>query len=454
MGHFPVITSEHVQQTLDVVGAWSAARVSRETVRFTHEQPAVAAYLLAMLEDHAVTTTSLSLQLAQVIEHVYHRALNRPPVQIGTRDMEIAANETYDRFSQLTGTEPELAFRSFVFERDFAAPELLTGLIMALMEAVEAEPRVHGAIGDLFAAFVAVAKAYERAHGLASAAVAKSSIGETIELQTGRPIPKIGRNEPCPCGSGRKFKKCCAQMQEPPPLPPKSHAEQLFGAYLHTMELVWGFLHASKRDRDARWVRKRYEQFEERFSPGGPGGVPDSMHVSYTLFDLRVPRSGKTLGELFLEREGHRLPDAERRLVRDLCGSYCGFYELIETLPTVGKKRLRELVSGTEWLVSEIDDPGAEEGEPGEIWLCRFAGAPEDAVTFMDPLIYPSDTRDQHERLICACIAENTNQGMPAAEAIRVAMKREMELLAQYVVATAPEIDDADDGEEAWVEAE
>jgi uncharacterized protein len=26
--------------------------------------------------------------------------------------------------------------------------------------------------------------------------------------------PKIGRNEPCPCGSGRKFKKCCA-LKEP-----------------------------------------------------------------------------------------------------------------------------------------------------------------------------------------------------------------------------------------------
>jgi hypothetical protein len=22
---------------------------------------------------------------------------------------------------------------------------------------------------------------------------------------------KIGRNDPCPCGSGKKFKKCCAQ---------------------------------------------------------------------------------------------------------------------------------------------------------------------------------------------------------------------------------------------------
>jgi SWIM/SEC-C metal-binding protein len=22
--------------------------------------------------------------------------------------------------------------------------------------------------------------------------------------------PKVGRNEPCPCGSGKKFKKCCS----------------------------------------------------------------------------------------------------------------------------------------------------------------------------------------------------------------------------------------------------
>lgn len=24
---------------------------------------------------------------------------------------------------------------------------------------------------------------------------------------------KIGRNDPCPCGSGRKFKKCCMRPQ-------------------------------------------------------------------------------------------------------------------------------------------------------------------------------------------------------------------------------------------------
>ena len=24
-----------------------------------------------------------------------------------------------------------------------------------------------------------------------------------------RDEPKVGRNDPCPCGSGRKYKKCC-----------------------------------------------------------------------------------------------------------------------------------------------------------------------------------------------------------------------------------------------------
>jgi len=25
--------------------------------------------------------------------------------------------------------------------------------------------------------------------------------------------PKVGRNDPCPCGSGKKFKKCCMNKQ-------------------------------------------------------------------------------------------------------------------------------------------------------------------------------------------------------------------------------------------------
>ncbi|MGE5308725.1 MAG: SEC-C metal-binding domain-containing protein [Deltaproteobacteria bacterium] len=29
--------------------------------------------------------------------------------------------------------------------------------------------------------------------------------------QAVRPQDKVGRNEPCPCGSGKKYKKCCGK---------------------------------------------------------------------------------------------------------------------------------------------------------------------------------------------------------------------------------------------------
>jgi preprotein translocase subunit SecA len=30
-----------------------------------------------------------------------------------------------------------------------------------------------------------------------------------VRVQPVRVMPKVGRNDPCPCGSGKKYKKCC-----------------------------------------------------------------------------------------------------------------------------------------------------------------------------------------------------------------------------------------------------
>jgi uncharacterized protein len=34
-------------------------------------------------------------------------------------------------------------------------------------------------------------------------------VGTTFESEPRRSASKVGRNEPCPCGSGKKYKKCC-----------------------------------------------------------------------------------------------------------------------------------------------------------------------------------------------------------------------------------------------------
>jgi preprotein translocase subunit SecA len=51
------------------------------------------------------------------------------------------------------------------------------------------------------------------ATGNVSDAVAESEDGEvTLDLgPVRRDVPKVGRNEPCPCGSGKKFKNCCGR---------------------------------------------------------------------------------------------------------------------------------------------------------------------------------------------------------------------------------------------------
>jgi len=36
--------------------------------------------------------------------------------------------------------------------------------------------------------------------------------GESLHLPIRREVPKAGRNDPCPCGSGRKYKNCCGRV--------------------------------------------------------------------------------------------------------------------------------------------------------------------------------------------------------------------------------------------------
>jgi len=37
----------------------------------------------------------------------------------------------------------------------------------------------------------------------------RPSVGSASAPESGRTTSKVGRNDPCPCGSGKKYKKCC-----------------------------------------------------------------------------------------------------------------------------------------------------------------------------------------------------------------------------------------------------
>ena len=47
-----------------------------------------------------------------------------------------------------------------------------------------------------------------RSRELEQARMAGSGEAQTVQ-QVVRGAAKVGRNDPCPCGSGKKYKKCC-----------------------------------------------------------------------------------------------------------------------------------------------------------------------------------------------------------------------------------------------------
>ena len=438
-----LITAQTVREHVAAIGEWSPSRAIREAQQFTNRQPVVNAYVLGTLEEEGHNVTSFALQMALTIDAVYRSALCHTPRRITARVMDDAVAEAAQGFERLVGVEPEFALRRLLFQRDMAEPDLLVELLRLLFEEVGTDAELEASVGLLFLAIKAVALAYERANGIGCDDESKGSVGGALEAQLGHPLPKIGRNEPCPCGSGQKFKKCCGQRQAAPDpeivADPRlalgdSRAERSF---LACMELVRGatvYYRVLCEEREGAWLRRENDRFEEDFQPGKPGGVPDSLHFGYLLFDMVLPKAKKSVGQLFLEREGRKLVEPGPSLLRQMCDSYVAFYQLEERVPEDGTKRLRELVSGSEWVVGDVDDPSAGFGDPGEIWLCRFIGPRTDAFTFSSPLVFGWKARGELENYVRERIGSELAAGKSVADALRLGMKRSGRELADFVL--------------------
>jgi len=412
-------------ETWNAMASWSKERAHREVEAFLPRQPAVTALAMAYLKDQGADAQGLAMQLVLALDGVYAGLLGRAPRQVRQKDVERALDEAERAFQEMGEMEPELALRRMLHRRETAAPEVLADALDAIMTHAEDEPAIRKSIGPLFVAVKAAMLAYERANGLRAQA---SSLAAAREARGGAPLAKVGRNDPCPCGSGAKFKRCCGTRPaaEPPPVGDTA-AERHFLEYLNVAKRV--LLFQQRFDgKDAPWLRRQNRDFERRFRPGEDDGTPDSLHIGWLLFDVRLPAAGRTVGELFLAREGGRLADSDRGRLHHLCASYTTFHEVMALLPGQGRKRLRELVTGIEWTAHDIEDPAARDGRVGDVWLCRLVGPRDDAVTFMTPIVYPGDRRDDLERLLRHLLRDEPPERMGDV------MKREGPFLAEFTI--------------------
>jgi hypothetical protein len=134
---------------------------------------------------------------------------------------------------------------------------------------------------------------------------------------------KIGRNDPCPCGSGKKFKKCC--MRENVVITSKElHYRRLSEAYDRLFERLGMHAEVVLDKPAAQAALREYLLLD-------PGIEPEEetlhrqmpLYLPWFLFNweheppsgLKARGQGRTVADLYAEDKGHLLGDLERKII-------------------------------------------------------------------------------------------------------------------------------------------
>lgn len=157
---------------------------------------------------------------------------------------------------------------------------------------------------------------------------------------------KTGRNDPCPCGSGKKYKKCCLA----------NTFVQVGREETIRKRLVDNLLELyNKKYRDT--IEEAHVMFWDNFVPQEhlEGHLLDIAHQNFfewICFDFVIdPNENKTLIDLYME-QNKKITQDEHAVLTKMKNSCISLYEVQEVFPEKGLL-LKDLVMGEEYDVKE-----------------------------------------------------------------------------------------------------
>ena len=150
--------------------------------------------------------------------------------------------------------------------------------------------------------------------------------------------PRAGRNEPCPCGSGRKYKKCHLRTDE------AEHAEGRRATATHEMDarLLGDLRNFATREFGEEWRRFQDDLATES----------DSIFLTYPLSVFSFEANGTTVVDAYLTAHGRRCTAAERDWLEAQRAAWLSVWE-VEAVEAGRSLTLRDLLSGERRTVLE-----------------------------------------------------------------------------------------------------
>ncbi len=137
---------------------------------------------------------------------------------------------------------------------------------------------------------------------------------------------RVGRNDPCPCGSGRKFKRCCGARTAEPEVSELDLSHEL-------VSRVVAFALRAGDGAQARAAASLFggQEFDdippEEALPLLPSADCGDVFLAWLVLDRRPPGGG-TFTESFLAKRGRKLDSRERAVLERVSGSHLGLYRL------------------------------------------------------------------------------------------------------------------------------
>jgi hypothetical protein len=197
----------------------------------------------------------------------------------------------------------------------------------------------------------------------------------------------VGRNQPCPCGSGRPFGDCCGREGPPSGIPPRDSALTKLLAFAfhpafdsdHSIAevLFWGNLIREGTTPELRWLLASEDA--------------TIKYNSWFLFDWEGDNGG-TVAELFLQEEYAQLSPAERQFLWRLVDAQLRLYE-VECVERGLGVHLLDLWTGERSFV--IEREATDRIVTWDLLGARVASDGIGGKVFEGGLyIYPADVKD------------------------------------------------------------
>lgn len=187
---------------------------------------------------------------------------------------------------------------------------------------------------------------------------------------------ETGRNDPCPCGSGKKYKRCCLPLLEDSLFIDSLKIPAYYKVTHHSFTNYREFFKDTMRKFDKEYLAS-VESLEDLVMLEEGWLEP----LDWFIFNEYILK-GKTPLQLFLE-EGDAT-EREKDILKRFDGTYWSIYEVKELIKGLSRAKFIDLFSKKEYLVF---DKNISSVEDGMIVFCRLV--PYDRFHFVGYVFTP-----------------------------------------------------------------